>query len=103
MSEPSIFFFEVNERQGVFHRRAFLLGGFTGLGLLALLFLVRVAGQLAVALFAPGFLPPMELWYSGLVPYPVLLPLQVLILACQARVVASLWRGASRPGVARES
>jgi len=36
MSEPSIFFFEVNERQGVFHRRAFLLGGFTGVGLLAL-------------------------------------------------------------------
>jgi penicillin-binding protein 2 len=27
MSEPSIFFTEVNERQGVFHRRAFLLGG----------------------------------------------------------------------------
>ncbi|MDR7231827.1 penicillin-binding protein 2 [Caulobacter sp. BE264] len=36
MSEPSIFFFEVNERQGVFHRRAFLLGGLTGAGLLAL-------------------------------------------------------------------
>ena len=36
MSEPSIFFSEVNERQGTFHRRAFLLGGFTGLGLLAL-------------------------------------------------------------------
>jgi penicillin-binding protein 2 len=36
MSEPSIFFFEVNERQGVFHRRAFLLGGLTGMGLLAL-------------------------------------------------------------------
>lgn len=36
MSEPSIFFFEVNERQGVFHRRAFLLGGLTGLGLLTL-------------------------------------------------------------------
>jgi len=36
MSEPSIFFFEVNERQGVFHRRAFLLGGITGAGLLAL-------------------------------------------------------------------
>jgi len=36
MSEPSIFFFEVNERQGNFHRRAFLLGGFTGVGLLAL-------------------------------------------------------------------
>ncbi len=36
MSEPSIFFAEVNERQGIFHRRAFLLGGFAGVGLLAL-------------------------------------------------------------------
>ncbi|WP_372786744.1 penicillin-binding protein 2 [Phenylobacterium sp.] len=36
MAEPSIFFAEVNERQGVFHRRAFLLGGFAGVGLLAL-------------------------------------------------------------------
>jgi len=36
MAEPSIFFEEVNERQGVFHRRAFVLGGFAGLGLLAL-------------------------------------------------------------------
>lgn len=34
--EPSIFFDEVNERQGVFHRRTFLLGGFAGLGLLAM-------------------------------------------------------------------
>ncbi|MDQ0462316.1 penicillin-binding protein 2 [Caulobacter ginsengisoli] len=36
MSEPSIFFSEVNERQGVFTRRAFLMGGLTGLGLVAL-------------------------------------------------------------------
>lgn len=36
MSEPSIFFAEVNERQGTFHRRAFVLGGFAGVGLLAL-------------------------------------------------------------------
>ncbi|MCG9915950.1 MAG: penicillin-binding protein 2 [Phenylobacterium sp.] len=36
MSEPSIFFTEVNERQGAFHRRSFLLGGFAGAGLLAL-------------------------------------------------------------------
>jgi penicillin-binding protein 2 len=36
MSEPSILFFEVNERQGVFHRRAFLMGGLAGAGLLAL-------------------------------------------------------------------
>jgi penicillin-binding protein 2 len=36
MSGPQIFFAEVNERQGVFHRRAFLLGGIAGLGLAAL-------------------------------------------------------------------
>jgi penicillin-binding protein 2 len=36
MAEPAIFFEEVNERQGVFHRRAFLLGGFAGAGLLAM-------------------------------------------------------------------
>jgi len=36
MSQPSIFFAEVNEKQGAFHRRAFLLGGFAGLGMTAL-------------------------------------------------------------------
>ena len=34
--EPSIFFDEVNERQGVFHRRTFFLGGFAALGATAL-------------------------------------------------------------------
>lgn len=34
--EPHIFFDEVNERQGVFHRRTFLLGGMAGLGLVAM-------------------------------------------------------------------
>jgi penicillin-binding protein 2 len=33
---PQIYFNEVNERQGVFHRRAFLMGGVAGIGLLAL-------------------------------------------------------------------
>ncbi len=36
MSEPTIFFSEVNEKQGAFTRRAFLMGGLTGVGLLAL-------------------------------------------------------------------
>ena len=36
MSEPHIFFNEVNERQGVFHRRALLAGGFATLGVLGL-------------------------------------------------------------------
>jgi len=33
---PQIYFNEVNERQGVFHRRAFLMGGVAGVGLVAL-------------------------------------------------------------------
>ncbi|MCR5880958.1 penicillin-binding protein 2 [Phenylobacterium sp. J367] len=36
MAEPAIYFEDVNERQGVFHRRAFLLGGIAGLGITAL-------------------------------------------------------------------
>jgi penicillin-binding protein 2 len=36
MIEPAIYFDEVNERQARFHRRAFLFGGVTGVGLLAL-------------------------------------------------------------------
>ena len=36
MSEPLIFFNEVNERQGVFRRRAFLMGGLAGAGMVAL-------------------------------------------------------------------
>ena len=36
LNEPRIFFEEVNERQGQFHRRAFLMGGLAGAGILAL-------------------------------------------------------------------
>jgi penicillin-binding protein 2 len=36
MSQPSFHFDEVNERQSRFHRRAFLFGGITGVGILAL-------------------------------------------------------------------
>jgi len=36
MSEPAIFFSEVNERQSTFHRRAFVMGGLVGVGMTAL-------------------------------------------------------------------
>jgi penicillin-binding protein 2 len=36
MSQPSIFFSEVNERQGLFNRRAFLMGGLAGGAIMAL-------------------------------------------------------------------
>ena len=44
------------------------------------LFFLRVVGQIIVALYGPSWLPPMAHWYSGLVPYPLLLPIQILIL-----------------------
>ena len=43
-------------------------------------FLLRVLGQIQVALVAPSWMPPMSEWYSGLIEYPLLLPTQILIL-----------------------
>lgn len=44
------------------------------------LFAARVIGQMQTLLVAPDWLPDMAAWYSGLLPYPVLLPVQVAIL-----------------------
>ena len=53
---------------------------------LAFLFFLRVLGQLLVANFEVTLLPPMDQWYSGLIPYPTLLPIQVLILLFQLKI-----------------
>jgi uncharacterized protein len=66
------------------------------LGLLAVLFSARVAGQAAVALWNPSFLPPMEQWDSGLLPYPLLLAFQIGILIFQADLSRQLWKGMGR-------
>jgi hypothetical protein len=76
------------------------------LGALALAFGLRVLGQALVAVDQASFLPPMEEWYSGLIPYSALLPMQIAILAVQATVSRDIWRGSgtfagSRPAVAR--
>jgi hypothetical protein len=63
------------------------------LGALGLLFLLRVLGQTLVALFRVTFLPPMDRWYSGFIPYPLLLPIQILFLAAMAKLVIDLSRG----------
>jgi hypothetical protein len=52
-----------------------------------LLFLVRVLGQVEVLLLEPDWLPPMYDWYSGLIPYPILLPLQIVLLMIMSAVV----------------
>jgi hypothetical protein len=45
------------------------------------LFALRVVGQLLVALQLAPFLPPMDQWQSGVMPYPMLLASQCAILA----------------------
>lgn len=73
--------------------RAFVRAYAVLLGTLAMAFLGRVLGQVMAALYAPPWLPPMEEWYSGLLPYPVLLPIQILILGLQLEISRQLWRG----------
>jgi len=56
------------------------------------LFVLRVAGQAMVAFFDVQWLPPMERWYSGLVPYGLLLPAQIAIAALMTRICADFTR-----------
>lgn len=56
------------------------------LWVLLLLFIGRVGGQLWVYLYPPSFLPPMEKWYSGLMPYYLLLPSQILITLLYSKI-----------------
>lgn len=63
------------------------------LWLLSTLFLGRVIGQVLVAFGGVTWLPPMPEWYSGLLPYPVLLPTQLAILALMARINLGVHRG----------
>lgn len=60
---------------------------------LTALFLGRVAGQVVVAVFRPRWLPAMGQWYSGLLAYRYLLPLQLVILALMALISADFSRG----------
>ena len=58
---------------------------------LGLLFCVRVVGQLFVRARAPRWLPPMEQW--NLLPYRLLLPIQLVFIALIAAVVIDFAAG----------
>ena len=58
----------------------------------ALLFL-RVIGQVVVVLWAPRWLPPMQQWQSGLLPYPVLLAGQAVVLTLMVWICVDFTRG----------
>lgn len=51
------------------------------------LFFLRVIGQVEVLLLSPSWLPPMHDWYSGLLPYPLLLPAQIALLMLMSVLV----------------
>jgi putative CocE/NonD family hydrolase len=63
------------------------------LALLLFLFCLRVLGQILVAFFKVSFLPPMEEWFSGLLPYPELLTAQILIIVLYGKICLDFARG----------
>src|SRR5215831_6452950 len=62
------------------------------LWLFTLLLTARVIGQLVVATTAPRWLPPMEQWQSGLLPYPVLVACQAIVLALMIWISTDFWQ-----------
>jgi len=60
--------------------------------LLTLLFSFRVAGQALVAFFGVAWLPAMEHWYSGLIPYPALLVIQIVMLLVMTKISSDVCR-----------
>ena len=65
------------------------------LWVLTALFALRVAGEVVVALRAPTWLPPMEDW--NLMPYRLLLPIQLLILGVMVWIDTSFSASAGPP------
>jgi hypothetical protein len=59
------------------------------------LFAARVIGQFEALAASPDWLPDMDAWYSGLLPYQLLLPAQIALLMLMA-VVA--WNRRVRTG-----
>ena len=68
----------------------------TVLVVLQTMFLARVLGQVLVVLIEPRWLPSPEHWYSGLLPYHVLLPAQILLLMFMSLVTYDAIRGEGR-------
>jgi uncharacterized protein len=63
------------------------------LATLLFLFCLRVLGQVLVAFLHVSFLPPMEEWMSGILPYPQLLAAQILIIALYEKICLDFYRG----------
>ncbi len=60
------------------------------------LFFLRMIGQGLVTYTGADWLPAIEHWQLGLLPYPVLLGFQLIILIVMGMMVADVWRGQGR-------
>jgi hypothetical protein len=69
-------------------------------GLLTL-FILRVLGQILVASLGVSWLPSMEHWYSGLIPYPVLLPIQLGLIILMCFIIRDAYKGSGRFSLAK--
>lgn len=49
-------------------------------------------GQALVAFLDVQFLPPMDAWYSGLMPYEYLLPSQIVLIAVMTKICIDFTR-----------
>ena len=63
------------------------------LALLTVLFALRVLGQALVAFASVTWLPVIEQWFSGVIPYPTLLIIQLLMLMLMVKITGEVWRG----------
>lgn len=61
------------------------------------LFTVRVIAQPSALLFDVGFLPPFASWHGGVLPYPILLVMQLFILGWLVRTARQFTRGSVTP------
>lgn len=62
------------------------------LAILTVLFSLRVLGQALVVFFFVDWLPANEHWASGLVPYPLLLTIQLVMLTVMIKIVLNVRR-----------
>jgi hypothetical protein len=61
------------------------------LALLTLLFSLRVLGQALVEFLSVDGLPSSEAWASGLIPYSILLAIQLVLLVGMVKIVTDVW------------
>ncbi|MGA2398072.1 MAG: hypothetical protein ABSG30_08435 [Steroidobacteraceae bacterium] len=66
------------------------------------IFMARVIGQIEALLLAPRWLPPFSAWESGWLPYPVLLPLQIVLIGGLAAIACDHSRGSGPLWVSRD-